>query len=360
MIDPKRIEFLGLRSWPNVEIVATTVIEQVAVIYLTLKEMEERYRAIEEDGASEGDFVRILLIIDEYRQFYANVNDWWTSIKESKMPAKCPVLQWVGSLLRMAGAAGIHVDLGTQRPDAEFLEGETRDNFSGRSSKGRLSPQGAMMMYDRADVGTTVPLSIRGRGVMISDVDDVAREVQDYYTPDPRKATEPEELQLLQQLRPSQDMLRWPRQRVSFPTEDSLFDGDNPDELRGLQLWETILDACLVDTDPDQPTTEDLPPADDTRTGEQIGSPDLAYGPPHTTGATRLQTGDLLDLDGQWVEVTSTGSSAELGAGPDDDWTGILLTWTDPAGDEGVIETNDEQAFTIRRPIPTDGRREPT
>ena len=33
VIDPKRVEFLGLRGWPNVEIVATTVQDQIAVIH---------------------------------------------------------------------------------------------------------------------------------------------------------------------------------------------------------------------------------------------------------------------------------------------------------------------------------------
>ena len=86
--------------------------------------MNERYRMVEEEGAREVDFERVLVIIDEYRQFYANVKGWWASIKVTGMPAECPVFEWVGTLLRMAGACGIHVDLGTQRPDAEFLGGE--------------------------------------------------------------------------------------------------------------------------------------------------------------------------------------------------------------------------------------------
>lgn len=124
VVDPKRVEFLGLRGWPNVEIVATTVQDQIAVLHHTLQLMQERYRQVEEEGAREVDFERVLLIIDEYRQFYANVKGWWASIKVTGMPAECPVFEWVGSLLRMAGACGIHVDLGTQRPDAEFLKGE--------------------------------------------------------------------------------------------------------------------------------------------------------------------------------------------------------------------------------------------
>ena len=124
VIDPKRVEFLGLRGWPNVEIIATTVQDQIAVIHHAMLLMNERYRLVEEEGAREVDFERVLVVIDEYRQFHANVKGWWASIKVTGMPAECPVFEWVGSLLRMAGACGIHVDLGTQRPDAEFLGGE--------------------------------------------------------------------------------------------------------------------------------------------------------------------------------------------------------------------------------------------
>ena len=124
VLDPKRTEFLGLRDWPNVELVATRVPDQVALVHQLWLEMEDRYRRIEEDGADESDFDPILLIIDEYRQMHANVKAWWSGIKVTGMPSECPVFEEIGSLLRMAAACRIHVDLATQRPDAEFLKGE--------------------------------------------------------------------------------------------------------------------------------------------------------------------------------------------------------------------------------------------
>lgn len=123
-IDPKRTEFLAMRDWPNVQLIATKVEDQTALLWYLRELMYERYRRIEEDGASEDDFEHILLIIDEYRQFFGNVKSWWGSIKISGMPAQCPAIDWVGDLLRMAAAARIHVVLGTQRPDADVVGGE--------------------------------------------------------------------------------------------------------------------------------------------------------------------------------------------------------------------------------------------
>ena len=99
VLDPKRIEFLGLRDWPNVQLVATRVPDQVALVHHLWTEMTERYRQIEEEGAREGDFKPILFIIDEYRQLHANVNAWWKSIKVTGMPTECPIFEEIGALL---------------------------------------------------------------------------------------------------------------------------------------------------------------------------------------------------------------------------------------------------------------------
>jgi len=65
--DPKRIEFLGMRGWPNVQVVATSVQEQVVVVYRAWDEMERRYQLIESGDAVEDDFEPLILVLDEYR-----------------------------------------------------------------------------------------------------------------------------------------------------------------------------------------------------------------------------------------------------------------------------------------------------
>lgn len=245
VLDPKRTEFLGLRDWPNVELVATRVPDQVALVHQIWLEMEDRYRRIEEDGADESDFDPILLIVDEYRQMHANVKGWWSGIKVTGMPSECPVFEEIGSLLRMAAACRIHVDLATQRPDAEFLKGETRDNFAARAAAGRLSPDGAQMMFDSQHVGVAIPLNVRGRGTM-TGMDDRPREVQFLYTPDPRRARTPEDVALLDALRPS--TTRWPRKMIELPPAAEV--AEALDGKKTSVEWEQLLRSSLVPFDP--------------------------------------------------------------------------------------------------------------
>lgn len=124
IIDPKRTEFMAMRDWPNVQMVASKVEDQVALLFWLRDLMMERYRLIEEEGYDESDFERLFVIVDEYKQFTSNVASWWRSIKVTGMPAQCPAIDIVGDLLRLAAAARIHVVLGTQRPDADTVGGE--------------------------------------------------------------------------------------------------------------------------------------------------------------------------------------------------------------------------------------------
>ncbi len=173
--DPKRIEFLGMRGWPNVQVVATTVPEQIVVIQQTWEEMERRYELIEGGGAVEDDFQPIVLVLDEYRDFFGIVSEWYAGVKVTGMPARCPALEKVSSIVRKGRSARIHVVLGTQRPDADVLGGEMRDNFGTRISLGPLSPQGAMMMWESPHLGVSLPRGIPGRATAVSDDPDRSR-----------------------------------------------------------------------------------------------------------------------------------------------------------------------------------------
>ena len=354
VVDPKRVEFLGLRGWPNVEIVATTVQDQIAVIHDTLQLMQERYRLIEEEGAHEVDFERVLLIIDEYRQFYANVKGWWTSIKVTGMPTECPVFEWIGSLLRMAGACGIHVDLGTQRPDAAFLQGETRDNFSARMSTGRLSPDGAQMMYDTQHIGTTIPLNVRGRATMIG-TDDVPREVQVYYTPDPRRATSAEDLKLLEDLKPG--CVTHPRRAVLLGDADAARadlagaaegSGSKPKKTQPTSdEWLEVLNAQLVPWTAPRTKVEvsEHEAATDPVANKPEEDCDLDYEPVEAVRARRVAPNMLLLLEpGRWVLVTAVDAT-------DDEALDLqLIAWCDDDDNEGVQEVGSFELVEVRRP----------
>ena len=113
--DPKRVELIGLRGFPNVQVVATTVEEQIVALLRAWDLMEERYAAITE-GASEDDFDLLVLVVDEFAEFSRRVSQWWSRIKVRGMPATCPVMEKFDSLVRLGRTAGIRVVIGIQRP----------------------------------------------------------------------------------------------------------------------------------------------------------------------------------------------------------------------------------------------------
>jgi hypothetical protein len=203
--DPKLTEFLGVRDWPNVEIVATSIEDMVAVLHATYEEMMDRYRRVELGLAVEDDFEPIVLVLDEFRVMANRIKAWYGRIKgrDRGMPPACPVLEELAQLGAMGRGAAIHLAMGTQRPDAEFLTGEFRDNFRGRVSLGPLSPEGARMMWDAHHIGVALPRDVPGRATGVGAAGRPT-EVQTYWTPDPRRvqAQDVEDQQLLAQLRP--------------------------------------------------------------------------------------------------------------------------------------------------------------
>lgn len=98
IVDPKRIEFMGLRDWPNVTFVATAVEEMVAAIHRHHQLMEDRYEMVERQDASEDDFEPVILVLDEFRNFVRQVTAWYAATKVKGMPAKCPVFDLIPAL----------------------------------------------------------------------------------------------------------------------------------------------------------------------------------------------------------------------------------------------------------------------
>ncbi len=554
VLDPKRIEFLGLRGWPNVQLVATRVPEQVALVHYLWSEMTERYRLVEEDGAQESDFQPILFIIDEYRQLHANVNAWWKSIKITGMPSECPIFEEIGALLRMAAACRIHVDLATQRPDAEFLGGEAlaidtpiptpagwttmadlevgqyvlnecgrpaqivaatevqrgrpcyrvtfsddssliadedhlwtvtesvqplvrarstsvaldphhalhrragpnlalrtmsllvptgrtpvpqtvttrhlaqtvidgsgstwgvqvdlrqeqlkllqvlgqgqvpepwryvvrvepvesvpvrcitvntpshlylagrsfipthncRDNFSARAATGRLSPDGAAMMFDSQHVGVTIPMNVRGRGTMIG-LDDRPQEVQFLYTPDPRRPRNDDDRALLSALRP--ETASWPTLVMQLPEIDEIVD-DIPQGKKTNIEWEQLNRARFVPArdsidspelaDDDTARQHHAPECQDSSVDadpEDRGSEDDAcdgYREPALVPAGMVSTGDLLrDDERGWLTITDIARDGGL---PE-----VQLEWQDDNGSTGDLLVSRSVLVEIRR-----------
>ena len=371
--DPKRVEFLGLRGWPNVQVVATTAADQVVLITQAWAEMERRYALIEAGDAVEDDFEPLIVVLDEYRDFYSLVTEWYAGVKVTGMPSRCPVFEKVGSIVRKGRTARIHLILGTQRPDSDVLGGEMRDNFGTRISLGSLSPQGAMMMWENPNVGVALPRNIKGRATAIAD-DARPLEVQAYWTPDPRRAAlraDPEDLRLLEQLRP----LQVDHGPLRVQLDQELL--ETPDAKGRSQEWAAVASGQLVPVPDGQlpaappavmprpaaaleaegrrlsVVRDDTPPAvgvdldaqDDLDLQDDVDELDDPFGADEEIAARDVVAGDLLlvqDAPAVWALV----EAAEVDL-TDDEL--LCIDWRGDDDDAGSIVVPEDSFVTVRR-----------
>lgn len=335
VVDPKAVEFLGLRDWPNIEVVATGLEEQMATIYSTWQMMEDRYAQIVAGEIHEDDFEPVVLIVDEFRDLVGMVNEWWSRHKPTGTTGKCPVFEKLFSLVRKGRKARIHLVLGTQRPDADFLTGEARDNFKARLSTGRLFPDGAKMMWDSYHVGVTVPRRIKGRATGVDDNEKYV-ESQVLWTPDPRTARHTQneaDLALLEALLP--DEVTYPRMQVEL-NEDYLLQTDS----KGRPLiWDAIVYSSYVPYDGTQPETPEPVVAEPSYAESDVE--DDGYDPPEPASPDELEVGDLIEHDDEWVTVERVFSDGEM----------FGVDWRDDNGEGGTMEISAEEVIERRCPV---------
>lgn len=357
--DPKQIEFVGMRDWPNVQIVAMTVMEMVAMIKAGHDLMEERYSHIAA-GGDEGEFEPILMVLDEYRNFVRLVTSWWNEVKAaagrgSGLPSKCPVFDYVAAIAEKGRSAKVHILLGTQRPDAEFMTGGMRDNFDTRVSMGALSPQGAQMMWDSAYLGVAVPRKIRGRGTAINEAEEVA-EIQVPWTPDPRRAerdAKPEDLQILQALRPKEAL--HPPLELDLGYEADL-DGDGEvnewaqiekSEWRPVRPGATPNHPASAVATPAPVRTEpvDVAPWEDADVDDEAAFDQFeGYGEEEVVRASKVSPGELVQVDDQldlWAVVTDVDEDLV-------DDSQLAIYWS-TGEDEGCMSVSPTHSVPVRR-----------
>ncbi len=387
VLDAKRVEFLGFRDWPNVQVVAGSVPAQVALIHRAWALMEQRYELIERGEATVNDFEPLVIFLDEYAEFRNNLMEWYSQIKVKGDPPKPPTLLQVASLMRKARTARIHLVLSTQRPDAEFLGGEMRDNLGFRVSMGRLSPQGAMMMWENPAVGVSLPRDRTGRAIA-THPDGRPVEVQCYRFPDLDAEPGSEQRQLLDHIRPKQS--RHPRlliepaePRVDPETGDVapitfrdhakapwVLASDRPDldplanagsdnthdrRARSSTLASLGLDAehptrtlrrdvsSILAGTPENPSTQELPHYE---THEDVDE-NAGYAPATTTAPWSLVVGDLIEADagsGQWVVVDEAPEEDVVSPGM------VAISWRGDGDEFGALSLPDDTDVAVRRP----------
>lgn len=184
LCDGKRIEFMGFRGWPNVELIAAKTEHKVRMIQAFFEEMNRRYDLIESGTKRVSDMEPIFMVVDEAATIVTQAGLWFGQVKpKGARSSKAPVMDWLGDIARLSRSAKMHMLVGLQRPDVRFLDGEMRDNFACRVSVGKLGADGAQMTWGNPHTGAG-PSPVQGRGWTTTQ-DGRVVEAQFYFAPNP-------------------------------------------------------------------------------------------------------------------------------------------------------------------------------
>lgn len=159
-IDLKRVELGPLRRFkPHpVVSVATNLDDALGVLEEVQEEMESRYEMLEEEGfnnirklnkarRSRGEkaMKHVMVALDEIAEL---VEEQGGKSEKEDDEKRGSCKKRMNSIVRLGRAAGIHLILATQRPDAEYIPGSTKSNIQARVALGGLSETGSQMAIE--------------------------------------------------------------------------------------------------------------------------------------------------------------------------------------------------------------------
>jgi hypothetical protein len=188
LLDPKYVELVGFRGWPGVMDVLTDDEDLYNAPMEVEAEMRRRMRLFEQEKVPLSSHVPWIVVIDEYHEYVKRMGKW--SLKNGKrktLSAPIDPVEAIQSIAAMARRMGIHLIIGTQRPDAKWFGGDTRDLFKCCIGVGPLSPDAGRMLFKDGSQGRDIPMEAKGRFTILG-ADNVFVEDQSYWVPDPTDA----------------------------------------------------------------------------------------------------------------------------------------------------------------------------
>lgn len=171
-VDLKKVELSVYRPYlPVVLGIATILEDALTVLRFAQQTMMQRYSLMEDEQVNnykdlpepdEGSYQRLMVMVDEAAELLSP-----SGVKTDEGKAddllKGEALTLIGSIARLGRAAGVHLVLAMQRPDAKIISGEIRSNFMCRIAAGRLTAAASGMTLESGE-GTLIPAHIKGRG----------------------------------------------------------------------------------------------------------------------------------------------------------------------------------------------------
>lgn len=172
-VDLKRVELKPFAAYKDAVLaIATSLEDGVEVMRYGRDEMERRYAIMEEVGVNHfrnlpEKMPALMIMVDEAFMFMGSEGIKTDEGKErDQLHGEATTI--IGAIARLGRAAGVHLVVATQRPDAKVIYGEIKANLSARYVAGRVGSTPSLMILD-TDTGTRIPGGVKGRGVIQFD-----------------------------------------------------------------------------------------------------------------------------------------------------------------------------------------------
>lgn len=173
-VDVKRVELTPFNKYKETVLgIGANLEDGVEIVRYAKDVMMQRYEEME--GIGVNHFLKltneqgkppyaIMLMIDEAFMFMSPEGQRTDEGKvRDQLHGEASTL--LGDIARLGRAAGIHLILATQRPDATVIKGELKANLDIRIAAGRLDSTPSSMVLD-SGAATLLPGHIKGRGVI--------------------------------------------------------------------------------------------------------------------------------------------------------------------------------------------------
>jgi S-DNA-T family DNA segregation ATPase FtsK/SpoIIIE len=160
-----KIPFVGSRfkHVRDLESAAIAIAEVEAEMMRRFEQLEATGRYNMQDLIQEGHASPILLLVDELYPLLVD-DDPTTVDAVTRNQWRSQIITHLSSIMRLGRAAAVHVVMSTQRPHADVIPGEMRNNMENRILLGRTDPTTSSIVLDN-QLGTEIP-EITGRGMM--------------------------------------------------------------------------------------------------------------------------------------------------------------------------------------------------
>jgi hypothetical protein len=168
-VDLKRVELTPYNKYKKtVKGIATDVEQGLEVLKYAYNDMMDRYKMMEERNVNNlmdlDDPPYCLLIMVDEATMFLGASGSKTDEGKAEDAMKGEAADLVGKILRLGRAAGVHMVIAMQRPDATVLRGEFKANMDVRLAAGRMDSTPSSMILDSGEA-VNLP-GIRGRGVL--------------------------------------------------------------------------------------------------------------------------------------------------------------------------------------------------